>query len=134
MKEYIYTEEELIVTQNSELTWLGTIKGDLVCQFDFFKDSEGKYWINDITTFEPNNEKGFGTKMMEAAFIVYNEIYVSTAEKYEIKSRGIKGDLRYTNALSFDESDLKIFVDKLILKGIFKKEWVCHPFKLNNMK
>lgn len=123
------SKDILVIIQKGELNWQGTINGDLVCDFEYFKDGAGLFWVNNISTFEPHNQKGFGTKMIQAALIIYGEIYISSAEKDEIKTMGINGDLRYTNAPSFDESDLKIFVNELIIQGVFKKEWVKHPFK-----
>src|SRR5574343_867237 len=96
---------ELVIEQKSDCQWIGKINNELVCEFNYYKDCKGKYWINDISTFDPFKEIGVGTKMIENALSIYNEIYVSTAEKHEIKTVGIKGDLRYTNEFSFEESD-----------------------------
>lgn len=121
--------DDLEIRRIDECHWKGYLGKNLICEFEYFRDFEGKYWINNIATFDDRKQQGFGTKMILCALAEYKKIYVSTAEKVDIKTNAIKGDFRYTNDLSYDVSELKEFVDKLVQKDILKSEWVRHPFK-----
>jgi len=113
----------------SELHWIGSIENKIICEFEYFEDNRGRIWINNISTDEDYRKKGYGTKMLTEALKVYNKIYVSTANKTEIKSKGIENDCRHTNDELDEQHPLWIFIDKCIEKEIFKKDWVKHPFK-----
>jgi hypothetical protein len=113
-----------------ELTWHGKIGKKPICEFEYFKDARGRFWINKIDTWGNYKQKGYGTKMIKAALKAYKEIYVSTAKKTEILNRKIQdNDFRYTNDEHLgNNSPLMLIVQKCVDKGILKPEWIKHPF------
>lgn len=113
----------------SELYWEGSIGTKVVCEFRYFKDFEGKIWVNNITTYEDFQGKGYGTQMIVNALLEYQEIYISTAEKIDIKERNLANDERYFNEYCLEESNIYKFANRLIKKGILKSCWLRHPFK-----
>jgi len=123
---------DLIITQIDELHWEGKIRNKLICEFNYFSDYEGKYWINGIFTYDSivdNKGKGHGRSMIIKALQVYHEIYVNKADKSEIKKLNHKNDYRYFNEYCFEESDLFKFTSRLIEDNILKKEWIKSPEK-----
>lgn len=118
------------IKQIEELYWEGYLENEAVCQFEYFKDSEGRYWVNNIVSYGKDARKGYGTKMIVEALKVYGRIYISTAEKYEIKQRRLENDLRYNNDYSFEESNIGKFSKRLVEKGILESDSICHPFNI----
>lgn len=129
----IITEQEEFnetfrILQIDELNWTGYLGATAMCNFQFFKDKEGTYWINNIGCSE--HQKGYGTAIIKEALKIYQEIHVSTADESEVKARRNKEDkdYRYVKEFNYESSTLKKFVDSLILEGILKPEWIRNPF------
>lgn len=117
------------VTQIDELNWKGRLGDKTICRFQYFKDKNGVYWINNIGCKIHRN--GFGTIMMQQALNVYNEVHVSTADESEVKAKRKKedNDYRYVKEYNYEMSNLKKFIDYLIEQDILKYDWVRNPFE-----
>ena len=116
--------DEFKINRISELVWHGKIGSSRICEFQYFKDSQDRIWINIIGTYGNFQKMGYGSKMLIEALKFYKVIYISSAEKREVKAKGIPNDFRYTN-----DENLMLFIEKCIQKDILKKEWFKHPFK-----
>ncbi len=115
--------QEFKITQIKELYWEGKLGEKIICRFEYFKDEHGIIWVNNIATDGPKQRKGYGTNMIIEALKVYNEIFISTADKLEIKTERLSNDLRYTN-----DDNLWYFINKCVQRAFLKKEWIKHPF------
>ena len=120
-------KESFIIKHLSDLEWAGYIDNALICEFRYYMDDNGKIWINNIATDGNFQEKGFGTRMIIAALEVYKEIYVSTAERWEIEAKRKFSDKIRDERYSVD-GRLWPFINKLVERDILKQEWLKKPF------
>lgn len=123
MDEPKMNASKLEILQISELVWEGRIGNEVICRFEYFLE-DNKFWINIISTEWKYKSQGFGTQMICAALKVYNEIYVSTGTRRELNAKGLRGDSRYES----DRKELTPFVNKLVERGVLKKEWIQNPY------
>lgn len=116
-----------LIKRISDFEWAGYLDNILICEFRYYLDDNGKIWINNIGTEGNFQEKGFGTQMIVAALEVYKEIYVSTAERWEIEAKRKSSDKVRDERYSVD-GRLWPFINKLVERGIMKQEWLINPF------
>lgn len=120
---------KLKIEHKNELQWFGFVDKEVVCEFEYFKDKEG-YWINNISIEEEFQRRGYGEIMIKEALKKYEKIFVSTADKIDIKALALPNDLRYVNETYGEVAHFWLFVNRLIEKGILKNEWKKFPSAL----
>ncbi|WP_066309185.1 GNAT family N-acetyltransferase [Bacillus sp. FJAT-29814] len=105
------------ITDEEGFAFLDDIK---VAEFEFYEDSNGRKWINNIAVKKEYQKRGIGTEMIRLAVEEFGEVYASTASKMDGKDNDYD-----TRHLSTEGAAL---VNSSIRKGILKKEWVFNPY------
>lgn len=110
--------EELDI-KDDELRHEGFIDGKKVCDFVYFEDKNGNYWLNSANVEIEFQRKGIGTAMIKQAVEWYGAIYFSKAQRYYHDR--FQGDTRY---LSTEGAAL---ANSCLRKGIINEEWFFDP-------
>ena len=119
-----------IIEQNDD-KWVGVIDGTEVCEFKYYKDEAGDYWLNDASTEGGYRNQGLATQMIKSAIEKYGKVYFSSAGKGEHINKEPHLSRYLTTEFGLDDDDRpngRSLVEGLIKNGIIPKEWLKNPF------